>query len=518
MGAEEHRLKGTHCARARVRIYLQLHAVGCPVLGNDFSAHAQAEPIWNTYTFDDVSSSSARTREPLRIPEDCQIWAPRNRCANPIWNTSRRVSTPRRRPTTDKLRIAVLDFSHLGGEDLIGFADVDISSLSQDQVTEVRVPIVYTPVPYFPADMRVTVRLARPSPGRKTLFLVRHATSIWNESRRKDLGISAIFSEDHALSVRGLTECDYLRAQIRDCAAKTAAEVKKKDETRARFIQKFLGAQIVLCSPLSRAVQTAAVVLQEHPLIAALSPAVPGVREGEESGGLIGQDGGATTSKPTSKPNSKPNSKAKPIRLMSCLRERRNIGSKDCSSSLRGMDILESSQKFLNSEYRRKGLRDLRGVVDVNDATDDWWDAAAESERAFQSRIEYFVRHLRTCPETKIIMVGHSYWIRSFCAQLLSPRLRNQYGRLITDKVQNCGVVGCELNFEHTEPQIADISFMFGTKKLTTTKDRLCAPLPPEPRRPEPVTYAPQGGDADAAPLGGTADTTEKCQPSEVTQ
>ena len=108
-----------------------------------------------------------------------------------------------------------------------------------------------------------------PSPLRTVLYLVRHGESAWNEAKREK-NVLAMMSYDHPLTMRGTQQAEALRdrwlSEATDTEQKTLPEVRE-----------FVEAGAIFSSPLTRALQTAAVALAGHPALSVRSAsATPG--------------------------------------------------------------------------------------------------------------------------------------------------------------------------------------------------------------------------------------------------
>jgi len=423
----------------------------------------------------DILIETKEGSKQLRIPMDSiQVWPVRHDCTEAVWRSTKPVITwsGKCNPKSDKLHIAVFDYSHPQGEDIIGYTTIRIRQLATEVLTEVTIPLAYTPVPFFPANCIISLKLGKPAPMRKTIFLVRHAKSLWNYARETDLGVSAVFSEDHGLHGEGFKEAEALRTQIKLYAS---GDAKTTNEKRQEYTQEFLECDSILCSPLSRAVQTAVVIFQDHPHVLR-SRENPSENVVPESFAKRGLKQPANT----------------PIKLMSSIRERRNFGSRDCVSKYRGHAILRHSQKHLNKYYgpnatepyvlsgaQRRSLKLSCGdLIDVNDCTDKWWDDDVETKSQFDSRMQQFMEYLQYCPHRKIIVVGHSMWIQNFLVDHVSDELRSRIPEIASEKIENCGVLACDtvFNAQSSDPEatVEDIELLFSTSFKSNSLRRVC--------------------------------------------
>ncbi|GAB5362299.1 hypothetical protein AAMO2058_000785100 [Amorphochlora amoebiformis] len=371
----------------------------------------------------------------IKVPiSRTQVWPPRDNCVTPVWNTTKPVEAFKRH-RNDKIHIALMDYSHSSREDIIAYTVIRAAFLHEGQEQTIQIPLAYKPMPFFPANILLTLKLDKEPPLKKTIFFVRHGKSIWNKAQERDLGMSAMFSEDHGLHQEGIVQCEALRKSIRDCLDGEYKSDSKRDE----YIKKFLNAELILCSPLSRCLQTAVVGFQDHPLIQKVDHIEKETAAKSEN-------------------NVKSRS---PIQLISSVREQRNFGSKDCVSKYKGAEILRYSQEHISKYYgpdakkpyflKSKQRNSLRfscfDIVDASEPSHKWWDKELEGSTRFDSRIRQFVEHIQFCMEKTIIVVGHSLWIRHFLRRHMTENAVNYEPKLTTHKIGNCGVIACDIEF-----------------------------------------------------------------------
>jgi hypothetical protein len=138
-------------------------------------------------------------------------------------------------------------------------------------------------------DFSITIRrvfIDHPPPKRKTIFLLRHAQSKWNEAEAKR-NVRGLLANDHSLTVKGLEQVQHLNSVWSSGADSSSAgatasgdnkgedpwsRIKRqldmesfmKERRRDEFIRMFLSADRIYCSPLTRAVQSCLVALKGH--------------------------------------------------------------------------------------------------------------------------------------------------------------------------------------------------------------------------------------------------------------
>lgn len=240
----------------------------------------------------------------------------------------------------------------------------------------------------------------------RLVFFLRHGESEWNRGSRTwemDAICRMATLHDHALSEEGVRQARRLEGDI------LRAKVLSSDEQG--FETRFISARTILCSPLTRAVQTAVVALR--PLLQA-SDAVTPLR----------------------------------VRLMKEIRERRTYGGRDTTGSRVGMSVNVGVRQWLASVMGEEfacEYDDALNHVDYSNVQEQWWDNRAESLNAVEARISEFMEELRgtTAEQSPIIVVGHSIFFRE-----VFRRYGGTDAKAFCDKVLcNCGVVAVTFEF-----------------------------------------------------------------------
>eukprot|EP00467_Chlorarachnion_reptans_P000902 CAMPEP_0114494088 /NCGR_PEP_ID=MMETSP0109-20121206/4462_1 /TAXON_ID=29199 /ORGANISM="Chlorarachnion reptans, Strain CCCM449" /LENGTH=924 /DNA_ID=CAMNT_0001671095 /DNA_START=277 /DNA_END=3051 /DNA_ORIENTATION=- len=313
--------------------------------------------------------------------------------------------------------------------------------------------------------VKVTLRFVKQPPKRKMLFFIRHGQSRWNlaSSNRDIVGLAK--EVDHGLSVEGKHQCldlqdkiyhgekefrEGLKAETKDTSCGTEGSAERKRE----FEKNFFSADEVYSSPLTRAVQTSVIGLAYHPIFK-LSPLSPSAEQRAASGkDEISED-------------------SLMVKLLDCAREKRNFGSFDTQANSVGEEIIERAKSELSELYKGQGLpkpvRAMLERIDVNMCTHPWWNTAKESSSAFAVRAREFSTHIGLSTAEKIIVVGHSHFIRSFVKAHMSEDFKKKNAELAqglsTHTVQNCGVLGLNIDFSNpAKPVIHDLELMFESK------------------------------------------------------
>jgi len=328
-----------------------------------------------------------------------------------------------------------------------------------------------------PLPCTVQLRLVRGYPARKWLYLVRHGESEWNRAQGA-LDLGAMFSQvDHPLSKLGFEQAhrlaaklgtllqstgpqEQLQAQLLEQMSKApprehgaagpdakGPDAKGPDATtRAAEAERRLGSgvQQVLCSPLSRAVETCLVALA--PLL---------------------------------------QRKNLPVTLAPNAREHfRGGGADSLGTATGGVEVRARVREHLLALCANAAEADalLAPHLEDDEVRCRWWSVLPESSEELQERVAELLRQVRFSPHEHIVVVGHSLFIRELFRELSHPtffeRAPELAAALRTQKLENCGVVCAELELGGGRaPPIVDAHLMLGSqleekKKATTLLGR----------------------------------------------
>eukprot|EP00051_Salpingoeca_urceolata_P008354 m.105409 g.105409 ORF g.105409 m.105409 type:complete len:581 (+) comp15714_c0_seq2:133-1875(+) len=328
-------------------------------------------------------------------------------------------------------------------------------------------------------------------PNRAIVYLIRHGQSEWNAATLCDVR-ATVATVDHGLTLTGAEQAMDLHDASIGCkrshhtssnssswsglsdgcggedsgvgtgqcppaasasAPGKASGAKTNATTPPPFLDEFLSASGVFCSPFARATQTALVALHDHPAVVAHG-----------------------------------------ITLVRAAREIKNAFSRDSVGKAAGDEIAQRA---------KVKLRDLLGAraavyegvkVNFNDALYCWWtpvhdlDTLAEA----QTRVLRVLNACRYagCGDAPTIVVGHSLFFRELLRLCLAPVLRNR-ADLTARKMPNGSCLRLCLEYEdNTVPRIVSADFVFGTGPLRRGSVRAAAealPMRGCSRQPEPL-------------------------------
>eukprot|EP01066_Platyproteum_vivax_P006476 Platyproteum_vivax@DN2269_c0_g1_i1.p1 len=238
---------------------------------------------------------------------------------------------------------------------------------------------------------------------------------------------------DHPLSHEGFAQAQKLSSKIEE----VLKGERTPSSTTAILEKEFIDSELVFCSPLARAVQTGIVALHNLPQV-----------------------------------------KNEGIQLLSDAREIKNAGSLDSVASTRGDETQSRVLAATKKSYaeKKRSISELESIlIDPNDTTDRWWNGPYEVETPsmVKKRMFEFVTQLKYNPANSIIVVGHSLFFKAFFKTFSKPngctnkQERSLLDNLAHNKVENCGVIGMEINFAAVEPRIQKVSFLFESTFIT---------------------------------------------------
>eukprot|EP01062_Namystynia_karyoxenos_P077190 TRINITY_DN7721_c0_g1_i2.p1 TRINITY_DN7721_c0_g1~~TRINITY_DN7721_c0_g1_i2.p1 ORF type:complete len:1072 (+),score=319.57 TRINITY_DN7721_c0_g1_i2:220-3216(+) len=359
-------------------------------------------------------------------------------CDQPVWNTARELGCAA--TEAESLRIELLSHGE-GKRDearVVAACDVPMDLLSWEEPYAAQLEAGDTG--HF---ARVTLLPIVTPPAVKRVFFVRHGQSVWNKAQAQRNVVTMMSATDHPLNEEGAAQALALQRKVRHAREQMrhrhlgggggrgspTTQLEDTPEEAPPAEEFMLRAQVVVSSPLTRAIQTA--LLSMQPVL-------------RHRGRLV---------------------------LCRNLRERRNFGGRDSSGSACGADIMERvrqhTAKLCDGDSRE--LESYMAVAfDTTEVVTKWWDDRKEDDDAFHARLEEFMTQLRYLPEERVIAVGHSHFFRSlFRAKLDSSAqcVNTNAADLCKKKLNNCGVAAVTLDFRRASP-IAAVELLFDTQMV----------------------------------------------------
>lgn len=259
---------------------------------------------------------------------------------------------------------------------------------------------------------------------RKTIFWIRHGRSTWNEAKsQKDL--KGFMARDHPLNDEGIDQCLGFNQtwSQKDTEATTAGPLGHD------FTLKFLKAEAVLASPLTRALQTAIVSLHGHPAV-----------------------------------------KAGGITCIASAREIKGTTGFDCLGVAVGPEIRNRALEELGKIKGHDFADAFTTEVYPGDADVEWWTKTKDSKKSMEVRLEKFWDTIRAHPANSIIIVSHSNFmkevLRSTGAHVVTDSVKlTDVLKSGSNKLDNASCLGSEYYFKGREtPVLITAGLIFGSK------------------------------------------------------
>jgi len=233
---------------------------------------------------------------------------------------------------------------------------------------------------------------------------------------------------DHPLTAKGVQQAQLLRRNWQEVVAEYQREASPDDMQAmgpaCTRLDQWLAADEVLCSPLTRAVQTAMLSLEGHPRLC--------------SG---------------------------PIRLLGSIREVKGYFGLDNIGTAVGGGI---ETRALQELHALQQTRDLEATTDFDepscsvdslDVHSPWWTRSWDSSGSLDDRMYEFMEEVRDHPAQSMIVVGHSLWFREFVKRFQGHRTF----AFASQKLANCACVALDIQFGPECASIACIELMFGS-------------------------------------------------------
>eukprot|EP00928_Gymnodinium_smaydae_P038575 TRINITY_DN26586_c0_g1_i1.p1 TRINITY_DN26586_c0_g1~~TRINITY_DN26586_c0_g1_i1.p1 ORF type:complete len:553 (-),score=116.21 TRINITY_DN26586_c0_g1_i1:135-1793(-) len=258
---------------------------------------------------------------------------------------------------------------------------------------------------------KVTFRLLRGprDPAPRTVFLIRHGESRWNQAQRKWNFYAMAREKDHGLTEKGRDQAEALAAKLLRLSAESLSA-----ESAATPM---LSPDAIFVSPLSRALQTALISLRR----VATAPGNP-----------------------------------QELVLMPAARECQSRGGFDTRAESIGAEVPARAREALHSLYREQpscepaeALDALK--LDLRQVEGCWWHTGAkETEEELELRLQEFFAQLAYAEPRTIVVVSHSHFFRAVFNRFLSKDFCLRQPALAeglkTMKLACCGVARIDLD------------------------------------------------------------------------
>ena len=265
----------------------------------------------------------------------------------------------------------------------------------------------------------------------KTLFLVRHGESVWNEGEQKK-NVAQMAGFDHPLSSEGVAQALRFNAAWHgvDGATRVAEPA----------CAAFFDSPTIVVSPLTRALQTALITLSGHPTLvargAARTASMREVKNRVTSLDTVGIEVGSEK-----------------IRARAIAEMQAEGGKLTLDGSAAGLEA---------ARWARVQREAAAVALDANDAAGPgpWWTPKSEADAnsdALDHRLADWFTTIRFAPTSNVICVGHSLFFREVLRRCIGDAFIAANGeraaQLKKCKMANAGCLRVQLYFPPIDVQ-----------------------------------------------------------------
>jgi hypothetical protein len=336
----------------------------------------------------------------------------------------------------DEVQFELMDFENVLNDAVLDRAAVHVSSFTGGSIITVA----------FPKLQQTCLRLRRvreASARSATIFLVRHGESAWNRAQA-DKDVLSMLAFDHPLEPLGVQQAKMGNAQWKE----TTGESQLNRSLTAGELA-FTQVSAAFSSPLTRAVQTACLYLEDHPVL-----------------------------------------KRGPMRLLSSVREIKGIGGLDTVGKGMGKGVEVRARATLASPDAFP-----EQTISPYTAEGEWWTAMSDDSAAVQDRFEELLNtiefatyahaaddvclhndeeasalsqihsmcpHRPTGSNATVAIVGHSLYFKKFLRTFLRTELRDLHPELLQKKLANAACLRVQMDLMRRE--MIEVELMFGSK------------------------------------------------------
>ena len=339
---------------------------------------------------------------------------------------------------------SVLCSAQLHGSHLL---DMVADDLNEQRVYLGEQGIHYAPeislsgVPQYPVP-RASILLRRvhfAQSSRKRIFFIRHAESEWNVMQRNADIVGMISKRDHPLTLHGISQAITLLSRWESAMRKAPVDAPIDAPSESEDTG-FMHADAIFVSPHARSVQTALLALQGHPCL-----------------------------------------KSRGIKIAAFLREVKRIGGIDCLGNPRDV-VMETTSRHLNQTLgstRAAALFDSLPCVDMYDTDPKWWSSTFDHSKSTNARLDELMYTVRYSSMRNAIVVGHSQYLKKFCARFIRGHFcvsgaRGVYDgrRLAIDKIENAACVQLDVICAPHGAWIGGAQLLYGSDFVDRTRSK----------------------------------------------
>jgi len=373
-----------------------MSASGVPDLDNAMSKEERKADCYASFFLSEDENGESHLTQAEKTPY-------RLNTETPIWNCYRRLCGSHNKQKAVYLVIQLFDYDTMSKDDFIGECIVDISKLDTEEVQTAEIKLGKEALKKSKGrKCEVQFQVLRRSdwPTQKTIFFIRHGESKWNEAEHDILKHGNVASgaakmasgRDHPLNHVGIQQAISLNRRWK--ATKQRQNIQPEDLSEGGTFgaepleadnEAFFNADLILSSPLTRALQTCLLGLADHRVL-------------NEKG----------------------------LTLQRQLREVKNrIGwdalGKEVGERIktRVREQLMKEKNLQPKQLANLSAEDIRKVtspkIDLNDCMSHWWDPGRDTRMELSERLTDLIHTLRYSTAKTIICVGHSLFFREIC-------------------------------------------------------------------------------------------------------
>lgn len=261
------------------------------------------------------------------------------------------------------------------------------------------------------------------------IFLVRHGESRWNEAQNNCNVCGMLGEYDHGLSDEGREQARRLRKSAG--AMKVDLDNCQVPAWKRPWLQRFLSPDIVICSPFTRAMQTAIIATED-----------------------ITKETGL-------------------LKVMWLPREvKTSTMSNDTTGSKKGEELREHLRKELDELYQQSAWDDWLGPalkrMDFTDVNKEWWSEHPDTQEEIKERIDQLMDALVANKSgSTTILVGHSNFFRALFRQLLGEGVQQDIADSVrTHMLPHCAPIGIEVEDDGLQKRIVAVVPLLDEPKL----------------------------------------------------
>jgi broad specificity phosphatase PhoE len=341
---------------------------------------------------------------------------------------------------------------------------------------------------------------------KKRIYLFRHGESAWNEAQR-NVNVRNMMAYDHPLTEAGVAQC--VRTAVLAKKPPTPTISSSASSGNDDWEEVYANTYHVIVSPLTRAVQTAMILLAKHPatmkrnadvqkrnaavkMASSLKSSFATATTHSDLPPLIDIEGMNISGSPSVKTQSRREREEEDaqmwpkvdFRFSRACREIKSVGGLDSVGiECGGTRIFKRASEKLNL----LNLAETQTIVDIfserkcaeyfdvdsRDVRDKWWTAGDESDTSsslVNERTKEFWEELKNSSHSSVSVVSHSDFIRKLLRQTTDDACNTRSAKETLKKVRehkicNAGCIGLDVMFNPRTGniEVLECELLFGT-------------------------------------------------------